>query len=103
MLEMGLSGFMSGAGKQSAASRSRSSALPRLYAPKNRTFCERSAALTSPCRRSHACVTRMRLETKFLHLKTPVTLGSRFGDWRVCWLGGWTRHRLSYLVMVVRV
>jgi hypothetical protein len=44
----------------------------------------------------------MRLETKFLRLKTPVTLGSRFGNWRVCWLGGWTRHRLSYLVMVVR-
>jgi hypothetical protein len=45
--------------------------------------------------------TRMSLETKFLRLKTPVTLGSRFGDWQVCWLGGWTRHRLSYLVMVV--
>ena len=45
---------------------------------------------------------RMRLETKFLRLKTPVTLGSRFGDWQVCWLGGWTRHRLSYFVMVVR-
>jgi hypothetical protein len=44
----------------------------------------------------------MRLETKFLRLKTPVTLGSRFGDWQVCWLGGWTKHRLCYLVMVVR-
>ena len=32
MLEMGLSGLMSGEGKQPAASRSRSSALPRLYA-----------------------------------------------------------------------
>jgi hypothetical protein len=29
-------------------------------------------------------------------------LGSRFGDWQVCWLGGWTKHRLCYLVMVVR-
>lgn len=45
----------------------------------------------------------MRLETKFLRLKTPVTIGSRFDDWVVCWLGGWTRHRLSYIVMVVRV
>lgn len=44
----------------------------------------------------------MRLETKFLRLKTPVTIGSLFGEWRVCWLGGWTRHRLSYIVMVVR-
>ena len=45
----------------------------------------------------------MRLETKFLRLTTPVTLGSLFGEWEVCWLGGWTRYRLRYVVMVVRV
>ena len=45
----------------------------------------------------------MKVQTKFLRLRTPVTLGSRFDDWQVCWLGGWTRHRLSYLVMVVRI
>jgi len=45
----------------------------------------------------------MRLETKFLRLSMAVTLGSRFGDWQVCWLGGWARHRLFYLVMLVRV
>ena len=45
----------------------------------------------------------MELETKFLRLRTPVTIGSRFGEWQVTWLGGWTRDRLSYLVMVVRV
>ena len=44
----------------------------------------------------------MQLETRFLRLKTPVTIGSRFGDWQVTWLGGWTRHRLRYIVMVVR-
>src|SRR5260370_17777710 len=42
-------------------------------------------------------------ETKFLRLPAPVTMGYRLGDWRVCWLGGWTRNRLSYLVMVVRL
>jgi hypothetical protein len=47
-------------------------------------------------------VNAMQLETKFLRLRTPVTIGSRFGDWRVSWLGGWTRDRLAYLVMVVR-
>src|SRR6266849_4685249 len=47
--------------------------------------------------------TVMQLETKYLRLSTAVTLGSRFGDWRVCWLGGWSRHRLFYLVMLVRV
>ena len=45
----------------------------------------------------------MLLETKFLRLRTPVTLGSRFGDWQVCWLGGWSRFRLYYLVMVVKL
>lgn len=45
----------------------------------------------------------MRLQTKFLRLKFPVAVGSYFGDWRVTWAGGWTRHRLSYLVMVVRI
>jgi hypothetical protein len=45
----------------------------------------------------------MHLETKFLRLRTPVTLGSWFGDWQVTWLGGWTRERLSYLVMVVHL
>ena len=48
-------------------------------------------------------VTAMHLETRFLKLRTPVTLGSRFGDWEVSWLGGWSRHRLYYLVMLVRV
>ena len=48
-------------------------------------------------------VSLMRLETKYLPLRGPVTIGSQFGEWRVCWLGGWTKHRLLYLVMVVRV
>jgi hypothetical protein len=29
------------------------------------------------------------------------TLGSRVGDWTVCWLGGWSRHRLYYLLLLV--
>src|SRR5260370_32633647 len=41
-------------------------------------------------------------ETQFLRVRTPVTIGSRFGDWQVSWLGGWQRHRLYYLVVVVR-
>jgi hypothetical protein len=45
----------------------------------------------------------MQVATKYLRLRTPVTLGSRFGDWQVCWLGGWEKHRLYYLVMLARV
>jgi hypothetical protein len=44
----------------------------------------------------------MQPEMKFLRLRTPVTIGSLFGDWVVTWLGGWTRDRLSYIVMVVK-
>jgi hypothetical protein len=45
----------------------------------------------------------MRIETKYLHLSTPVTLGSRFHDWQVCWLGDWGKHRMYYLVMLAKV
>ena len=59
--------------------------------------------LDSAPSRSHECVTRMRLETKFLRLKTPVAIGSRFDYWQVCWLGGWTKNRLAHVVMLVRL
>ena len=29
-------------------------------------------------------------------------LGERINGWRVCWLGGWDRAELFYLVMVKR-
>jgi hypothetical protein len=45
----------------------------------------------------------MLAETKYVRLRTPVTLGSRFDDWHVCWLGGWGKHRLYYLAMLVRI
>ena len=32
-----------------------------------------------------------------------VNTGSWFGDWRVTWLGGWTRDQLSYIVMVAKI
>jgi hypothetical protein len=45
----------------------------------------------------------MQMEMKYLRLRTPVELGARFDDWEVSWLGGWSRHRMHYLVMVVRI
>jgi hypothetical protein len=45
----------------------------------------------------------MRVETKFLHLRQPVELGHRIDGWRVCWLGGWDRQRIFYIVMLLRV
>ena len=43
------------------------------------------------------------LETKYLHLRQPVPLGHRLDGWRVCWLGGWDKQRVFFVVMVVRV
>ena len=45
----------------------------------------------------------MLVETKFLHLHRPVALGARIEGWRVCWLGGWDRHRFFFVVMVEKV
>ena len=45
----------------------------------------------------------MRMETKFLRLRTPLELGSQFSDWSVCWLGGWSKHQLYCLVMLVKL
>ena len=45
----------------------------------------------------------IQMDTIYVRLRTPVALGSRFDDWRVCWLGGWSKHRMYYLVMLVRV
>jgi len=43
------------------------------------------------------------METKFLSLRHPVELGSRFDDWQVCWLGGWDKHRHFFLVMLMKL
>jgi 6-phosphogluconolactonase len=43
------------------------------------------------------------VKTKFLRLRQPVELGHRIDGWRVCWLGGWDRQQIFYVVMVSRV
>jgi hypothetical protein len=40
---------------------------------------------------------------EYLHLRDSVEFGTRFGDWQVCWIGGWARFRLYFLVMLVKV
>jgi hypothetical protein len=45
----------------------------------------------------------MSVQTKFLRLHQPVGLGHRIDGWHVCWLGGWDRKRIFYVVMVSRV
>ena len=45
----------------------------------------------------------MRVETKFLRLFRAVELGDDVDGWRVCWLGGWDKCRVLFVVMVERV
>jgi hypothetical protein len=45
----------------------------------------------------------MRIDSKYLHLRKPVELGYEISGWHVCWLGGWDKGRVFYVVMVVRV
>jgi hypothetical protein len=42
------------------------------------------------------------IESKFLRLSSPVCLGNRIEGWRVCWLGGWDKGRIFFVVMVER-
>jgi hypothetical protein len=44
----------------------------------------------------------MSIQTQFLRLRQPAALGDRIDGWRVCWLGGWDRGRVFFLVMVER-
>ena len=45
----------------------------------------------------------MHVETKFLRLFRAVELGDDIDGWRVCWLGGWDKCRVLFVVMVERV
>jgi hypothetical protein len=44
----------------------------------------------------------MPVQTKFLRLRKPPALGDRIDGWRVCWLGGWDKCRVFFVVMVER-
>ena len=45
----------------------------------------------------------MHIETKFLRLFRAVEMGDDLDGWRVCWLGGWDKYRVLFVVMVKRV
>lgn len=42
------------------------------------------------------------IRTKLLRLRERPQLGDRLNGWRVCWLGGWDKGRISFVVMVER-
>ena len=42
------------------------------------------------------------IRTRFVRLRNAARLGDRVNDWRVCWLGGWDKGRIFFVVMVER-
>ena len=46
---------------------------------------------------------KFQLETGFLRLAQPAAVGDRIDGWRVCWLGGWDRSKVFFVVMVERI
>ena len=44
----------------------------------------------------------MKVVTEFLRLFKPVALGDRIDGWRVCWVGGWDKYRVLFVVKVER-
>ncbi len=41
-------------------------------------------------------------DTKYLRLSKPAELGDEIDGWRVCWIGGWSKHLIVFVVMVLR-
>lgn len=53
---------------------------------------------------SHTCAAwSMYLGTKFLRLGRAVEWCTVIEGWQVCWLGGWDKNRMLFVVMVERV
>jgi hypothetical protein len=44
----------------------------------------------------------VQVETKFLRLLKPASLGDEIDGWRVCWIGGWDKCHVLFVVMVKR-
>src|SRR5947209_9044901 len=98
-----------------SASPLRSPAKLRYCLP--RTRCDRAAASRATAAETAAAVNVVArresgaratevgtfvIRTKLLRLATPVRLGEAIDGWRVCWLGGWHRGRIFFVVMVER-
>ena len=45
----------------------------------------------------------MQIDTRFLRLFRAVELGDDIESWQVCWLGGWDKGHVLFVVMVKRV
>jgi hypothetical protein len=63
------------------------------------------ATLSPPRRQSKSPgpVQELEVRTRFLRLREPAALGDRIDGGRVCWIGGWDRNKILFVVMVESV
>jgi hypothetical protein len=50
-----------------------------------------------------AGVEELQVQTRFLRLYEPAVLGDHIDGWQVCWVGGWDKGKVVFVVMVERV
>jgi len=50
-----------------------------------------------------AAVEELQVQTCFRRLYQPAVLGDHIDGWRVCWVGGWDKGKVVFVVMVERV
>jgi hypothetical protein len=48
-------------------------------------------------------VEHLQVQTRFLRVYQPAVVGDRIDGWRVCWIGGWDKAKVLFVVMVERV
>jgi hypothetical protein len=48
-------------------------------------------------------VEQLQVQTRFLRLRGPAGVGDDIDGWRVCWVGGWDKCKVLFVVMVKRV
>jgi len=46
---------------------------------------------------------KLQVQTRFLRFRKRAVLGDRIDGWSVCWLGGWDKGKVFFVVMVERI
>jgi hypothetical protein len=65
--------------------------------------CEAVGLPPEPVPATQGRLEHLQVQTRFLRLCQPAGLGDHIDDWRVCWVGGWDKCHVLFVVMVQRV
>jgi hypothetical protein len=62
----------------------------------------KATELRSVARKRPAGSGGLLVETRFVRLRKAVEIGDLIAGWRVCWLGGWDKGKIYFVVMAKR-